>query len=282
MASLPSRRYYYACLTVADTSGLTCTSCDTVYVGNPITCNAPFSHYTIDSSDSLHFYPTGTGGATYYWNFGDSTTSTQQYPWHQFSSHGIYYVCLTVVDTAGTTCTQCDTVQVGHGNFAVTSHHHDSGADSVQFYATGSAASAYYWDFGDGTFSDENSPLHVYPAIAFYYVVLTAADTNGAISVSYDTVNTGATAITDVQATNRSVKIYPNPMNDFTTLYLKNTTGYSTFNLYDVTGQLVYHKDNLTDGNFIISTKNISAGFYMYALDDGSQLISQGKLMIIH
>ena len=274
---------YYACLTVADTAGVTCTSCDTVYVGNPITCNASFSHYTIDStSDSLHFYPTGTGGATYYWNFGDSTTSTLEYPWHQFSSHGVYYVCLTVVDTAGTTCTQCDTVQVGHSTFHVDSHHHTGNADSVQFYPSGSLAVAYYWDFGDGTYSSESSPLHIYPGVALYNVVLTAADSSGNISVSYDTVNTGATAVTEVEAANAVVKVYPNPMNDYAIVYLKNIAGVSTFRLYDVSGQMIYSKENLADGSFAINTKNISAGFYLYSVGDDTHTISQGKLMVIH
>ena len=275
---------YYACLTVADTLGVTCTSCDTVYVGAPQTCNAVFSHYSLSNPDSVHFYPASSHATAYYWSFGDSTTSSAQYPWHNYSSHGIYYVCLTVVDTSGTTCTQCDTVHVGQQGFGIEANHHTTGSnpDSVQFEPIGADAVAWYWDFGDGAYSSLEFPLHYYASVGIYYVTLTAADTAGAISVAYDTVNTGATAVAQVQAGEAVVKVYPNPMNDFAIVYLKNISGATTFKLYDVTGQVIYNKENTTDGSFTISTREISSGIYFYTLTGSNQTISQGKVMVIH
>ena len=58
-----------------------------------------------------------TSGATsYLWDFGDGTTSSQQYPFHQYAIPGQYVVCLTVTGTytntfgVGSTCsdTYCD------------------------------------------------------------------------------------------------------------------------------------------------------------------------------
>ena len=58
-----------------------------------------------------------TSGATsYLWDFGDGTTSTQQYPFHQYAIPGQYIVCLTVTGTYGaalgglTTCSLIHTV----------------------------------------------------------------------------------------------------------------------------------------------------------------------------
>jgi PKD repeat protein len=277
---------YYACLTVADSNGITCTSCDTVYVGAHLSCSAAFSHYSINNPDSVHFYATGTGAVAWYWNFGDSTTSTSQYPWHLYSNRGIYYVCLTVVESSGATCTQCDTVHVGNGSFHVEADHHSGGnnPDSVQFNSNvfGSEAVAWYWDFGDGAYSSQETPVHIYASPGIYYATLTAADTAGAISVSYDTVNTGTTGVVTVQPTNAVVKVYPNPMNEFAIVYLKNVTGTATFKLYDVTGQMVYGKENMADGSFTINTRNIAPGIYIYTVGDSQQVISQGKLMVIH
>jgi len=278
---------YYACLTVADTAGNTCTSCDTVYVGPPHTCNAEFHHYSTNNPDSVHFYPAGTGSTAWYWSFGDSTTSTSQYPWHFYSNDGIYYVCLTVVDASGATCTQCDTVHVGVPHFGVHAEHHpasnSNNPDSVQFTPIGSAdAVAWYWDFGDGGYACAENPIHYYASIGIYYVTLTAADTAGAISVSYDTVNTGATGVATVQPTTAIAKIFPNPMNDFAIVYMKNITGTAALRLYDATGQLVFSKENLGDGSFTINTRNFAPGIYFYNVGDSNEVIAQGKLMIIH
>ena len=62
-----------------------------------------------------------TSGATsYLWDFGDGTTSSQQYPFHQYAIPGQYVVCLTVTGTytntfgVGSTCsdTYCDSSSV--------------------------------------------------------------------------------------------------------------------------------------------------------------------------
>lgn len=36
--------------------------------------------------------------STYLWDFGDGTTSNQQYPYHNYSTPGVYTICLTVYD----------------------------------------------------------------------------------------------------------------------------------------------------------------------------------------
>lgn len=57
----------------------------------------------------------GNGVLSYLWNFGDGTTSTLQYPMHQYAIPGQYVVCLTVSSAIGTnTCTDtyCDSSSV--------------------------------------------------------------------------------------------------------------------------------------------------------------------------
>lgn len=75
------------------------------------------SHFTI-FADSLNpgIYnaynnSSGLGVLSYLWDFGDGTTSSLQYPSHQYSIPGQYTICLTVSATSGTnTCTStyCD------------------------------------------------------------------------------------------------------------------------------------------------------------------------------
>ena len=58
---------------------------------------------------------TGNGVLSYLWDFGDGTSSTLQYPNHQYAIPGQYIVCLTVTSAIGTaTCTDiyCDSSSV--------------------------------------------------------------------------------------------------------------------------------------------------------------------------
>ncbi|MES2565647.1 MAG: PKD domain-containing protein [Bacteroidota bacterium] len=73
------------------------------------------------NSGNYYAYNTsyGTGTTSYLWNFGDGTSSTQQYPFHQYAVPGQYIICLTVNATYTTalgtsTCTDtyCDSSSV--------------------------------------------------------------------------------------------------------------------------------------------------------------------------
>ena len=49
----------------------------------------------------------------------------------------------------------------------------------VQFYDSSSSATSWYWDFGDGYFSDLKNPVHNYPQFGKYYTCLTITDSCG-------------------------------------------------------------------------------------------------------
>jgi len=87
---------------------------------NPAGCQANSSFLIFaDSINSGNYFAynmsSGTGTTSYLWSFGDGSTSTQQYPFHQYAAPGHYIVCLTVTATNGTTtCTDsyCDSSSV--------------------------------------------------------------------------------------------------------------------------------------------------------------------------
>ena len=87
---------------------------------NPSNCQANSSFLIFaDTTNSGNYFAynmsSGTGTTSYLWNFGDGSTSTQQYPFHQYVTPGHYIVCLTVTATNGTTtCTDsyCDSSSV--------------------------------------------------------------------------------------------------------------------------------------------------------------------------
>jgi len=114
---------YLVCLTVYDDSlnnpNCTDTYCDTLTIINappPPTppCDSTFTAWP-DSSGSgwVWFYSNGNNNVSCSWDFGDGNfgTGCSQVS-HQYSVTGTYYVCLTVIDVNGNTCTSCDSVYV--------------------------------------------------------------------------------------------------------------------------------------------------------------------------
>lgn len=124
----PSNTYQYSgtylvCLTVYDDSlnNPNCydTYCDSITISNappPPTppCDSTYTAYP-DSSGSgwVWFYSNGNNNVSCSWDFGDGNfgTGCSQVS-HQYSVSGTYYICLTVVDVNGNTCTNCDSVYV--------------------------------------------------------------------------------------------------------------------------------------------------------------------------
>lgn len=107
---------YNVCLTVEDTaSSCIDTVCQTITVGNPsVNCDAEFYIFQ-DSINSGQIYAwnlSNGNNISYTWDFGDGTTSNQQFPTHTFQSLGTYVICLTVYNNAGCNDTFCDSVVI--------------------------------------------------------------------------------------------------------------------------------------------------------------------------
>lgn len=117
---------YLVCLTVTDSaSGCSDTFCDSLVVSSmPNLCSAGFT-WLPSGSGAVSFLDLSVGGSaisplSYFWDFGDSTTSTQQNPIHTFASSGPYNVCLTITDSlTGCTSTICQLVTIGSGNYNI-------------------------------------------------------------------------------------------------------------------------------------------------------------------
>ncbi len=194
---------YWACLTVEelDSNGLvlcTDTYCDSVWADtlsiNPPSCYADFMNNQVAISDSTYFTNLSLAPttATYYWDFGDGTTSTLENPVHLFATSGWYNVCLTIMDSA-TNCydTYCSYINIVVGGstgcqayfYGMPSQTAPNAYDFLD-YSAGNITN-WLWDFGDGTTSTQQNPTHTYSSTGtgFYSVCLTVTelDATGAI-----------------------------------------------------------------------------------------------------
>jgi len=117
------------------------------------------------------------------WNFGDGNTSAQQNPSHQYSSGGSYPIRLIVTSTNGCVDTAYSTNNITIGNSLIPSFTmSDSGGCgnvTIQFDCTVPNATTWLWDFGDGTTSTIDNPLHTYNTVGSYSITLTVTTSSG-------------------------------------------------------------------------------------------------------
>jgi len=108
---------YTVTLTVTDDDGATDVHTDTITVSN-VAPTADYTYFPIEPSilDTVDFTDASTDSdgtiASWYWDFDDGTTSTDQNPSHQFTVADQYTVSLTVTDDDGATDTTDITIDV--------------------------------------------------------------------------------------------------------------------------------------------------------------------------
>lgn len=130
----------------------------------------------------VHFNNTTSGGQTYLWNFGDgSPTSTAVNPVHTYTIPGLYRVSMYAYNTGA--CSGVDSafhtifVRGDSLTASATLTPNDSGCVpyTVTFNNTSLFATAYSWDWGDGTpGATTPSPSHTYTIPGTYTIRLVA------------------------------------------------------------------------------------------------------------
>ena len=130
------------------------------------------------------------------WDFGDGSSSTEENPLHAYALAGTYTVSLTVGNSAGDdTETKTDYITVNPfipvAEFSAASDEITMG-ESVQFTDQSlNDPSSWLWDFGDGSSSTQENPLHTFELAGTYTVTLTASNISGSdqeIKTDYITV----------------------------------------------------------------------------------------------
>jgi len=110
------------------------------------------------------------------WNFGDGTTSTESTPVHIYDDISTHHASLTVTTSLGCTYTYIGFNSVNFSSFNAgftTSYIQGPYPLTMYFTSSNQSATEWLWDFGDGYFSTEENPIHVYQNEGDYEVSLT-------------------------------------------------------------------------------------------------------------
>ncbi|MCB0430280.1 MAG: gliding motility-associated C-terminal domain-containing protein [Flavobacteriales bacterium] len=166
-------------LTVTDQYGCTATATRTLEVF-PV----PDVIATADTTQgcvpvTVSFNQQSTNDSTYYWDFGDGTTSDLPNPIHTYYSSGTYTVNLWVMSPMGcssdTSMSSTLTVNVWDrptAYFTVDPPEQSILNPVFNFTDKSIDPNAWYWFFGDGDESHIQNPLHTYDDTGWYDVTL--------------------------------------------------------------------------------------------------------------
>jgi PKD repeat protein len=145
-----------------------------------VVCNqGPSAGYSFATSgNQVTFTNTSaTEAYSFSWDFGDGTFSSEASPVHNYTSAGVFNVCLIATSGCGAD-TVCQTVSF---NCSTPLANYSSSVNSlnVNFTNTSSGGTSYLWNFGDGTTSTLASPSHTFSNTGAYNVCLVTINACG-------------------------------------------------------------------------------------------------------
>lgn len=139
--------------------------------------------------------------------------------------------------------------------------------DDVLFQNQSIDGNVFVWDFGDGNFSNEVSPTHLYQNSGIYSVQLKAMNACGSDSTSKQ-VDVIVTRIPEHGALN-AVVLYPNPSQGSTFVHLpQSISGTLHYSICELTGRMMDQGMWNDQGGKVMQlpTSHWSPGIYLLEL----------------
>ncbi|MBI2968193.1 MAG: PKD domain-containing protein [Bacteroidetes bacterium] len=140
---------------------------------------------------------------------------------------------------------------------------------------------AYSWDFGDGSFSSDSNPSHLFNTSGIYNVCLTVSDT-GCYDIFCDTIAVTGVGVETKKGFNMQINFYPNPLHSTTIFKITARMDKKplTFELFTLAGENVMALPEITGNRFEVERGNLSGGGYFYKISDRDGLLRVGKIAV--
>ena len=283
-STLPSVQHTYAsdgsytvCLTATNSCG-TDSTCKVVTVScDAITANFGYEimNRTLRLYDSTNFT---FAQQSKLWDFGDSNTSTQQNPVHNYSNDSTYKVCLisSTSCAADTFCQMinitCDLPQAGFID--------SINGRTVTFFdttLTNNPIAAWMWEFGDNGISFQTSPSHTYSTDGVYLVCLTVVDVCGNDSVCKSVVIT-STGINEASS-NLELMLYPNPTQGIVNIQGLPSNASCKLEVFSLDGRLMLSKFSKFRTTESLNLEQYRSGLFHLRVSKDNQTIGNAMIM---
>ncbi len=237
----------------------------------------------------VHFQNYSQYADSYIWNFGDGGTSISKNPTYTFFNEGTYLITLKASGPGGENMAPERTITVYPtpiANFKPIPNTVVIPNQATTFYNLSENGLFYYWDFGDGTNSTEETPVHYYTNEGIYTVGLYVESIHGCKDTLIKENAVIAEADCDV--------IFPNafaPENAhnsenriFKPIY-KGIVEYE-LQIYDQWGELIFVSKNPNEGwNGVFKGKPAKQDVYIWKATwtciNGKKFIKTGDVTLI-
>jgi PKD repeat protein len=225
----------------------------------------------------------------FFWDFGDGITSTQRNPVHTYWEAGAKNVRLIARNRLGAdtlTLNNVTKVLEFQLSFEALPQRNSliNGLAPIRFINTSDEFDGdgyrYWWEFGDGGYSNERSPTYNYRSPGWYTVTLTGEDPLGCkntlIKTRYIQIEGPTSAQSDLPISS-FLQLYPNPAKEQLCLNINWVSlGLQRLDLefFDARGSLLYQQSIKSDSEtpyFILSRSPLwQSGIYTLKIKGGA------------
>jgi hypothetical protein len=127
---------------------------------------------------------------------------------------------------------------------------------SVQFTNESTGAQSYSWDFGDGSTSDEENPIHTFE-YGVFNVTLTVTNECETAELTKETF-----VVTGLDDKSKYFNVFPNPSSDLINVFSQES---GMLEIRDTSGKLT-HEQTITRGAHVIGLYHLRKGIYFISI----------------
>jgi len=131
-------------------------------------------------------------------------------------------------------------------------------SQTIQFTNQTANATSFLWNFGDGTTSSLQHPLHTYNNIGNYTVSLT---TNACTTYSTRTETVAVNSLSTQETSAKNIVIFPNPVQDI--LHIQVQKELENLELFDLSGRAIRFSTQKTENGYTIPVRDLEKGIYV-------------------
>lgn len=230
-------------------------------------CDKSISNFNSTlTNQSVFFENISTNATAWFWDFGDGYYSALENPTHSYLIPGIYDVCLMASNgcSSDTMCKQVSTCPDMDAGFSF----EISERPQIQFLDTSFNASSWFWDFGDGFYSDLQHPLHQFNTNGIYNVCLIVSNNCETDTICH-LIDLQYFGINDSKISEQFI-ISPNPTSGPITISYPMTSMIESVSVFSFDGKEIFKLNHtIQEGNINIPYPGIGLFFIRIICKDG-------------